>query len=213
MMDITLDYQLVNVNYALIIAKLVQNKIAYKDYWKWNIKAFYKAVINFNNDKSFEEYKQSNSQSDLEVICTSCQLSYILFEQKCVKGCEKNCNNCEIINGQATCIEFQETHFGFLKNKNTNGTCPQCPSNCIACVERNQQEISDINLSYILTNENLRNTRKCYENLKNRITIILIFQPKKQLFAHQIHNVIINIQQSRIYFVIHHNIYSFVVIP
>ncbi|CAD8200536.1 unnamed protein product [Paramecium pentaurelia] len=146
----------------------IQQNSSYKDYWKWNTKAFYKAVINFNNDKSFEDYRQSNSQSDLEVICTSCQLSYILFEQKCIKGCEENCNNCEIINGQATCIQCQETDFGFLKSKNTNGTCIQCPSNCIACVERNQKEITDINPYYILTNENLRYTRKCYEKSKKQ---------------------------------------------
>ncbi|CAK67135.1 unnamed protein product (macronuclear) [Paramecium tetraurelia] len=144
---------------------LQQNSI-YKDYWKWSVKAFYKQFINVNSENSFEDQGQARAQSDLEIICTSCQLSYILYEQKCIKGCEQNCKQCEIIDGKATCIQCQETDFGFLKSKDINGTCLQCPSNCIACLERNQEEILDINPHYIQNDNNAQYSRKCYEKAK-----------------------------------------------
>ncbi|CAD8163743.1 unnamed protein product [Paramecium octaurelia] len=146
---------------------LQQNSI-FKDYWKWSVKAFYKQLINFNSDNSFEDQGQSRAQSDLEIICTSCQLQYILYQQQCIKGCEQSCIECKILDGKATCIQCQETDQGFLKSRNNNGECLQCPSYCIACIERNQQEISEINPYYIQNDENAQYSRKCYEKSKKQ---------------------------------------------
>ncbi|CAD8092280.1 unnamed protein product [Paramecium sonneborni] len=139
----------------------LQQNVLYKDYWKWSVKSFYKYFINTNH--LIEDYGQAFALSNLEVICTSCQLQYILFENQCIQGCQENCNICEIKNGKATCIQCQEGDFKFLKTQDMNGGCLQCPSNCVACIERNQEEIADINPYYILTDSNAKYTRKCFE--------------------------------------------------
>ncbi|CAD8113596.1 unnamed protein product [Paramecium sonneborni] len=141
----------------------IQQNQQYGDYWKWNIKAYYKHFINHNNDHSFENYASTNSESDLNLICTSCHYGYILYHQKCIKDCDSNCNKCEIIDGQATCIQCLETISGFIKSSNQDGLCIQCPSNCKACLDRSDQEIQQVNPYFILTDQNKFQTRICFE--------------------------------------------------
>ncbi|CAK74425.1 unnamed protein product (macronuclear) [Paramecium tetraurelia] len=144
----------------------IQQNVKYRDYWKWSIKAFYKYFINLNNDHPFENYASLNSESDMKLICTSCHYGYILYNQLCIKNCDQTCNKCEIINGKATCIQCLETIAGFMKSQNENGGCLQCPPNCIACVERSESEIQQVNPYFILTDSNKFQTRKCYEKAK-----------------------------------------------
>ncbi|CAD8105541.1 unnamed protein product [Paramecium primaurelia] len=141
----------------------IQQNQKYRDYWKWSIKAFYKFVINTNNDHPFETYASTNSESDLNLVCTSCHYGYILYDQQCIKDCDQTCNKCEIIDGKATCIQCLETISGFIKSQNENGTCLQCPYNCKACIDRSEQEIKQVNPYFILTNQNKFQTRICYE--------------------------------------------------
>ncbi|CAD8149864.1 unnamed protein product [Paramecium octaurelia] len=141
----------------------IQQNSKYRDYWKWSIKAFYKFVINHNNDHPFENYASTNSESDLNLVCKSCHYGYILYEQQCIKDCDQTCNKCEIINGKATCIQCLETISGFMKSQNENGICLQCPANCRACMDRSESEIQQVNPYFLLTEQNKYLTRICYE--------------------------------------------------
>ncbi|CAD8084407.1 unnamed protein product [Paramecium sonneborni] len=142
----------------------VQQSQPQQDYWKWNIKAFYKYVFNSDNSHPFEIYAVDTFQNDFEVICTSCPLGYILEEHKCIKNCDLQCTKCQVINGVATCVQCQETLQGFLKSQDSNGKCLTCPSNCRACLERTDDEIIELNPYFILSPTNLKYTRICYEN-------------------------------------------------
>ncbi|CAK72942.1 unnamed protein product (macronuclear) [Paramecium tetraurelia] len=148
----------------------IQQNKQYRDFWKWQIKAFYRYFLNSNNDHAFENYASTNAEADLELICTSCQVGYILHQNQCIKGCDENCKECVIIDGKSTCIKCYETSSGFLKSLNTQGTCLTCPSNCLACLNRSLDEIADINPYFIVTNSNVQLTRKCYEK-SNKINL------------------------------------------
>ncbi|CAD8101522.1 unnamed protein product [Paramecium sonneborni] len=141
----------------------IQQNKKYRDYWKWSIKAFYKFVINPNNDHPFENYATTYSDTDLNLVCTSCHYGYILYDQQCIQGCDQTCNICEIIDGKAMCIQCLETISGFIKSSNNNRSCMQCPSNCKACIDRSESEIYEVNPYFILTDQNKFQTRICYE--------------------------------------------------
>ncbi|CAD8074320.1 unnamed protein product [Paramecium sonneborni] len=140
-----------------------QQSQTYQDYWKWNIKAYYKYVFNQDDSRPFESYDEETFQNNFEVICTSCPLGFILNQLKCIKNCDLGCNKCEIINGIATCIQCQETPYGFLKSRDSNGNCMACPNNCEACLERTDNEIKKINPYFIPNLTNKKYTRKCFE--------------------------------------------------
>ncbi|CAD8169357.1 unnamed protein product [Paramecium pentaurelia] len=146
----------------------IQQQEQFRDYWKWNIKAFYKFVINHNNDHPFEKYASSDNEDDLNLVCTSCHYGYILSGQKCFKGCDSTCNKCEIINEQATCIQCLETVSGFTKSYELDGSCRKCPSNCKACSDRTYEEIEELNPQFFLTENNYYKTRICYEKSTNQ---------------------------------------------
>ncbi|CAD8073527.1 unnamed protein product [Paramecium sonneborni] len=139
----------------------IQQNKQYQDFWKWKIKATYKFLQNSNDDNEAQSY---DVIINLELICTSCQRGFILYEQQCIKDCDENCGKCEIIDGKSTCVQCYEiSSSNFLKSVNSGGKCLQCPSNCIACIDRTKMEIYEINPYFILTNQNLHFTRKCYE--------------------------------------------------
>ncbi|CAD8207023.1 unnamed protein product [Paramecium pentaurelia] len=141
----------------------IQQSQTYQDYWKWNIKAYYKYIFNQDDSHSFETYAVETFQNNFEVICTSCPLGYILDNHKCIKNCDLECTKCQIINGVATCVQCLETPYGFLKSQDSNGECLACPSNCGACLERTPSEITKFNPYFISSTSNLKYTRICYE--------------------------------------------------
>ncbi|CAD8181409.1 unnamed protein product [Paramecium octaurelia] len=147
----------------------IQQNSKYRDYWKWSIKAFYKFVINHNNDHPFENYASTNSEPDLNLVCKSCHYGYILHEQQCIKDCDSTCNKCEIINGKTTCIQCMESISGFMKSQDENGICLQCPANCKACMDRSQSDIYQLNPYFLLNDQNKYQTRICYEKSKASI--------------------------------------------
>ncbi|CAD8087564.1 unnamed protein product [Paramecium sonneborni] len=144
---------------------LQQNK-QFKDYWKWEIKAYYKYVYNSDDSHPFEQHATYTSESDFELICTSCPIGYILYDFNCIKDCNKDCTQCNIINGVSTCVQCLETPFGFLKSQDSQGICLTCPNYCAACQERSTQEIQNINPYFITTDNNIKYTRICYEGFQ-----------------------------------------------
>ncbi|CAD8111336.1 unnamed protein product [Paramecium sonneborni] len=141
----------------------IQQNKKYRDYWKWNIKAFYKFFLNTNNNHPFEVFASVQAEKDMEIICTSCLIGYILNDFKCIQDCLKGCLKCQIINGKSTCIQCQETSSGFLKSYNQYQNCLNCPANCLACLQRKESEIAKINPYFLLTSSNQYLTRICYE--------------------------------------------------
>ncbi|CAD8122482.1 unnamed protein product [Paramecium sonneborni] len=93
-----------------------QNKI-YKDYWKQDIKAYYKFVLNQDNSHPFEKYATLSSQYDFEIICTKCNVGYILYEHQCIYDCDYDCTNCQVINGIATCVQCIEDQVEIRKSQ------------------------------------------------------------------------------------------------
>ncbi|CAD8124033.1 unnamed protein product [Paramecium sonneborni] len=141
----------------------IQQSQTYQDYWKWNIKAYYKYIFNQDDSHPFETYAVQTSQNNFEIICTSCPLGFRLNQNTCIKDCDIECTQCEIINGVATCIQCLETPYGFLKSQNSNGECLACPNNCAACLERTDQEIQLLNPYFLTTQQNEKYARICYE--------------------------------------------------
>ncbi|CAD8115716.1 unnamed protein product [Paramecium primaurelia] len=141
----------------------IQQNKKYRDYWKWSIRAFYQFVINNNNDHPFEKYASRNSESDLNLFCTSCRYGLILYDQKCMSQCDKFCNKYEIIDEKATFIQCLETISGFMKSQNENGSVLQCPSNWKVCMYRGESEVKEVNPYFISKNQNNFQTRICYE--------------------------------------------------
>ena len=43
-----------------------------KDYWKWEIKAYYKYVLNSDDSHPFEEHATPSNENEFELICTQC---------------------------------------------------------------------------------------------------------------------------------------------
>ncbi|CAD8211891.1 unnamed protein product [Paramecium octaurelia] len=141
----------------------IQQSEKYQDYWKWDIKAYYKYMLNSDDLHAFETYAVETVQNNFELICTSCPLGYILYKHKCIKDCDVECTECDVINGVATCIQCLETPQGFLKSQDSNGECQACPSNCGACLERTASEIAKFNPYFISSSSNLKYTKICYE--------------------------------------------------
>ncbi|CAD8117448.1 unnamed protein product [Paramecium sonneborni] len=141
----------------------VQQSQTYQDYWKWNIKAYYKYVFNYDDSHSFETYAVEIFKNDFEVVCTSCPLGFILNKFKCIKNCDLECLKCVIINEVATCVQCLETPYGFQKSLDSNGKCLACPSNCGACLDRTNYGIELFNPNFITSTTNLKYTRICYE--------------------------------------------------
>ncbi|CAD8161751.1 unnamed protein product [Paramecium pentaurelia] len=139
-------------NYISIIAKLVYNKIAFKDYQKWNIKPFYKAVIYFNNDKSFEDYIQSNSQTDLKAICT--------FSNYHISSLNKNVLNFL----KKIVITVKQQIFLISQKQKYKWNVTQMS------FQFNWQEYQILIHIIFLLMKIQDIPRKCYENLKNKIT-------------------------------------------
>ncbi|CAD8108038.1 unnamed protein product [Paramecium primaurelia] len=141
----------------------IQQNKRYRDYWKWDIKAFYKFFLNGNNDHPFEDFASNSSEKEMEIICTSCHIGFIIDQFKCIQDCDKACQKCEIINGKSTCIKCKETSKSLLKSQSKDGICQLCPSNCVACLDRQESEIKKINPYFILTSQNVQQTRICFE--------------------------------------------------
>ncbi|CAD8151403.1 unnamed protein product [Paramecium octaurelia] len=144
----------------------IQQNKDYQDYWKWGIKAYYKYVLNSDDSHPFEQYATLTSESDFELICTSCPKGYVLNDFTCIKDCNEDCTDCDIINGVSTCTQCLETPYGFLKSQNAKGICLTCPNNCAACLERSTEEIQSINPFFVTSQTNIKYTRICYERFE-----------------------------------------------
>ncbi|CAD8087563.1 unnamed protein product [Paramecium sonneborni] len=148
---------------AIICKTCIEQNKQQQDFWKWDIKATHQLFQNLNNNRLIENYE---TIMNLEQICTSCQIGYVLYKHQCIKDCDKTCEKCEIINEQSTCVQCHETQSGFLKSINSKGICQQCPFNCVACLDRTKEEIYEINPYFIMTNLNEQFTRKCFEKTR-----------------------------------------------
>ncbi|CAD8126371.1 unnamed protein product [Paramecium sonneborni] len=121
-----------------------QHKIA-KDFWKTEIQAFYRYIIDDSvQSHPFIQYGTSQNSQDYEIICINCLQGYVLHNDMCIKACPYNCLECIIINNENVCIECPTTFNGKSLSL-SNNECFLCPSNCELCHIRNQNQIQEVN--------------------------------------------------------------------
>lgn len=63
----------------------------------------------------------SNNKDDYKIQCTSCLPNYILYNNNCIEGCNDECSRCEIIKGQAKCVECKSFISQNVRSINSNG--------------------------------------------------------------------------------------------
>lgn len=69
---------------------------------------------------------QTNSKVDYEIQCTSCPQNFILHNSNCIEGCNDECLKCEVIKGQARCIECKPFNNKIVRSVDENGQCLKC---------------------------------------------------------------------------------------
>ncbi|CAK55664.1 unnamed protein product (macronuclear) [Paramecium tetraurelia] len=150
-----------------------QQSSKYKDYWKWEIKAFYSYFINQNGQHPFETYVVDSDDSEQEINCLSCQVNYVLFNNFCILGCDDDCEDCRVMvdafqQYQSRCFKCKSNVFNKLRSYKfenqlqIDSQCETCPNYCSACYPRTQTEISQINLFFNQTSQYLKYSFKCY---------------------------------------------------
>ncbi|CAD8196278.1 unnamed protein product [Paramecium pentaurelia] len=122
-----------------------QHKI-YKDGWKWEIRAYYRART--CADYCFSSFSikcASTNADDYELYCTSCEEGYELYNEKCIPKC--SCSKCIIQNDLYVCVECPSSLINTNQPIQTliNNKCTDCPANCVLCRELNNGEIKQIN--------------------------------------------------------------------
>ncbi|CAD8136990.1 unnamed protein product [Paramecium pentaurelia] len=152
----------------------VQQNIGVNDYWKWEIKAFYSHFINQNGQHPFELYAVGFDISQQQIICLSCQVNYIIFENVCLPDCDDDCEDCRIRKNslqqyQTRCVKCKSTVFNKQRSykfdsilSQQESQCQSCPNYCQACYPRTQQEISKVNLFFDQNSSYLKYSFKCY---------------------------------------------------
>ncbi|CAK55869.1 unnamed protein product (macronuclear) [Paramecium tetraurelia] len=146
-----------------------QNK-NHEDFWKWDIKAFYKYFVNSNEDHYFEQYGLNFNTKNFEIVCTSCFSDSFLYQNECFKNCGQDCSNCQIINDYYSSTTqpqsprcFQCNNALYNKQRSTNQkdltVCQECVVFCKACESRDVSQISYLNP--FITNDS-KYTNLCY---------------------------------------------------
>ncbi|CAD8196346.1 unnamed protein product [Paramecium pentaurelia] len=123
----------------------MQHKV-YKDGWKWEIRAYYRARTCANYcHTSFNAKCTTTNVDDYEVYCTSCEEGYELYNEKCIPKC--SCSKCIIQNDLYICVECPSSLINTNQPIQTliNNKCTDCPANCALCRELNDDEIRKIN--------------------------------------------------------------------
>ncbi|CAD8173414.1 unnamed protein product [Paramecium pentaurelia] len=133
-----------------------------KDNWKDKIRAFYRYIIENNNEHPFTLYGQSQNIQDYEIVCSTCKFGYELKQNKCIPQCSEFCQECQLINNENKCIRCQ---FGLQGRQLTlyNNQCIQCPQNCALCKVRSLSEIKMINSLF----DNIKYLYSAYQCLKS----------------------------------------------
>ncbi|CAD8111451.1 unnamed protein product [Paramecium primaurelia] len=120
-----------------------QNSIS-KDYWKKDVRAFYRKYIEVTNTHQYILNAISQNINDYELICLECQNGYRAYQNKCIKFCSDSCVECLFKDDQYHCIRCQNDQKGRRQSINNN-ECIECPENCQLCRPRTPQEIEEIN--------------------------------------------------------------------
>ncbi|CAD8048507.1 unnamed protein product [Paramecium sonneborni] len=141
-----------------------QNK-NYQDFWKWDIKAFYKYFVNSKNDHYFEQYGLNYNTNNFEIVCTSCFSDSFLYQSSCYQNCGSDCNNCQIITTSSSysskCFQCNSALYNQQKsiNKIDLNICQECIVFCKACLPRQLSQIQLLNPFITQTN---KYTNQCY---------------------------------------------------
>ncbi|KAM3134149.1 hypothetical protein pb186bvf_013770 [Paramecium bursaria] len=113
-----------------------------EDQWKWKIRLFYQ--YRFDSYSDFLVQSVTNNVADYPVICSSCSDDYELYNKQCILKCASSCASCTKINNQNVCSSCY-TLDTLQPLSVYNNTCIKCPSNCILCQPRTQQQQNSIN--------------------------------------------------------------------
>ncbi|CAD8136644.1 unnamed protein product [Paramecium pentaurelia] len=142
-----------------------QQNTNHQDFWKWDIKAFYKYFVNSNDDHSFEQYGLNFETKDFEIVCTSCFSDSFLYKNECFNNCGSDCNNCQILpkfNSQySQCFQCNNALYNQQKSINQSDLtmCQECVVFCKACQSR---DISQINKLNPFITSSSKYTNQCY---------------------------------------------------
>ncbi|CAD8125739.1 unnamed protein product [Paramecium sonneborni] len=142
-----------------------QNSIV-KDYWKKEIRAFYRKYIEIKNIHQYIQNAQSQNVKDYEIICSSCQDGYKLYKNKCLKYCTDSCLECLFQDDQYICIRCIKNEKGRQQSL-LNNECIDCPENCQLCKPRTQLEIKQINPLFNST-KYLKYTNQCIKSYNDQ---------------------------------------------
>ncbi|CAK84548.1 unnamed protein product (macronuclear) [Paramecium tetraurelia] len=104
-----------------------------KSNWKKDIRPFFELFVNKNVNHDYLTFVESSNPDDFEVICTSCQTGYMLYNDICINKCPSDCLECLIIDNQNICSKCSYSSNGLILSL-YNNSCYQCHSLCQFCV-------------------------------------------------------------------------------
>ncbi|CAD8114528.1 unnamed protein product [Paramecium sonneborni] len=145
--------------------------IGYNDEWKKNIVLFINFLrIQTNVSYFFWNQDQSQNLDDYEIICTSCYFGYVLKNNKCIKYCDQSCQSCVFIDDQYICQFCSQNIYHNLLSLVDN-QCSICPSYCLLCRQRTENEIKILNSLFVQNQKNRIYTYQCLKPFQNQETL------------------------------------------
>ncbi|CAD8073985.1 unnamed protein product [Paramecium primaurelia] len=104
-----------------------------KSNWKKDIRPFFEFYVNKNVNHDYLTYVESSNPDDFEIVCTSCQIGYEVYNDICINKCPPDCLECLIINNSKVCSKCSYSNNGLILSTNNN-LCYQCHTLCKLCV-------------------------------------------------------------------------------
>ncbi|CAD8095639.1 unnamed protein product [Paramecium sonneborni] len=141
---------------------VIEGDLTLRDGWVQRIQSF---MMQFLPNKYF--YPKTEYNSLIRGIIVECQKGYKeIGKSICEKYCDDSCLQCETNNGPF-CTKCPLNYYQQPIRYQENGQCSDCPQLCQICQSRTQEEIYNLQPSFILDETNKIFTKKCLKLINN----------------------------------------------